>query len=283
MINMKCYSVVLLSINKTKKWIKSAAGVVSVVLFITSIILLAITWSDYGNFSERVATNINNILFGLATNLLGIIVTVSFVQYFIDRQSEKDKHRKENLKIKRYDRIMRVLLERYLMYFKCLTTPIEIRNKNDPLRMLDQFKFEDMCDLYRSSLYICEGLFESSIELFYESEEILRNYMVKMIQNINFKYNEQLKEIIMDFVEKSIEYDVRGAVLRNMTTYCGEKRNSETIMEYIKDTSQDWIGKEQRGKLNSNIMLPYTRLYKLLKIEIELIKGYEEYMNINIR
>ena len=33
------------------------------------------------------ANNINNILFGMATNLLGIIVTVSFVQFFIDKQN----------------------------------------------------------------------------------------------------------------------------------------------------------------------------------------------------
>lgn len=92
-------------INKMKKWIKSAAGVVSI------------------------------ILFGLATNLLGIIVTVSFVQHFIDKQSAKSEYREENLKIKRYDRFMSVLLTRYLMYFNCVTTPMERRSKNDPLRL----------------------------------------------------------------------------------------------------------------------------------------------------
>ncbi len=35
-----------------------------------------------GNFTEKTASNINNTLFGLGTNLLGIIVTVSFVQFF---------------------------------------------------------------------------------------------------------------------------------------------------------------------------------------------------------
>lgn len=265
-------------INKIKKWIKSAAGVVSIILFVTSIILLMAACSEYGHFSERMANNINNILFGLATNLLGIIVTVSFVQHFIDRQNEKNEYREENLKIKRYDRFMSVLLTRYLMYFNCVTTPMEKRSENNPLRLSSQFEFKDMCDLHKQSLYTCEGIFESSIELFYKSEEILRNYMIEMIQNIDFKYNEQLKEIIMEFVEKSIEYDMRGAVLGNMTTHSGGKQMTETIMEYIKEPSYDWVGKGQRGELNSNMMLPYVQLFNLLKIEIELIGSYKNYI-----
>ena len=260
---------------KIKKWIKSAAGVVSIILFVTSIILLGAACSDYGNFSERTTNNVNNILIGLATNLLGIIVTVSFVQHFVDRQNEKDEHREENLKIKRYDRFMNILLTRYLMYLNCVTTPIERRSKNNPLRLSFQFEFEDMCDLHKQSLYTCEGIFESSIELFYKSEEKLRNYMIEMIQNIDFKYNDQLKEIIIQFVEKSIEYDMRGAILGNITTYSSGKQMTETIMEYIKDTSHDWVGKGQKGELNSNMMLPYVQLYSLLKIEIELIGNYK--------
>ncbi len=265
-------------ISKIKKWIKSAAGVVSIILFAISMILLAVACSDCGNLSDRMSNNINNILFGLATNLLGIIVTVSFVQHFIDKQNAKSEYREENLKIKRYDRFMSVLLTRYLMYFNCVTTPMERRSENDPLRLSSQFEFEDMCDLHKQSLYTCEGIFESSIELFYKSEEILRNYMIEMIQNIDFKYNEQLKEVIMQFIEKSIEYDMRGAILGNIKTYSGEKQMTETIMECIKEASYDWVGKGQRGELNSNMMLPYVQLYSLLKIEIELIGSYKKYI-----
>ncbi|WP_416829622.1 hypothetical protein, partial [Helicobacter ganmani] len=59
-------------VNKMKKWIKSAAGIVSITLFVISIILLLVAIClDYENFSN----NINNTLFSLATNLLGIIIT----------------------------------------------------------------------------------------------------------------------------------------------------------------------------------------------------------------
>ena len=266
-------------IDKIKKWIKTAAGIASIILLAISIILLLVSIClDYVNFSEKIINNINNILFGLATNLLGIIVTISFVQYFIDRQNEKDERIEEYLKIKRHDRLMNVLMIRYAMYLNCVVTPIERRNKTDPLKLSSQFKFEDICNLYKHSLYLCEGYFESSIELFYKAEERLRNYMIKMTQDIDFKYNEPLKEIIMQFVEKSIELDMRGAVLGNMTAHVGEEKMTEFVMKTIKDTSYDWLGKMQRGELGSNIMVPYIQLYKLLKIEIKLIEDYKNYI-----
>ena len=89
--------------RKIKKWLKSAAGTISVILFIVSIILLGMACSEYGKFTERMANNINNILFGIGTNLLGIIVTVSFVQHFLDEQSSKTEHKEENDKIKIYN------------------------------------------------------------------------------------------------------------------------------------------------------------------------------------
>lgn len=267
--------------RKIKKWLKSAAGTISVILFIVSIILLGMACSEYGKFTERMANNINNILFGIGTNLLGIIVTVSFVQHFLDEQSSKTEHKEENDKIKRYNRYMEILISRYIMYYTCVITPIDKRNKVQVALSLD-FNFEDMCDLYKESLYTCEGIYESSIELFYKAEERLRNYMIEMVQNIDFKYNEPLKEIILQFIEKSAGYDMRGAILNNVKVFMGNKKMTEVIMENMKDRNAGWIEREKTGKLNSNVMLPYVQLYKLLKIEAELLCQYEKYVDDEI-
>ena len=82
----------------------------------------------------------------------------------------------------------------------------------NPLEIKNDFIFEDMCDLYEQSLYTCEGIFEPSIVLLYKAEEKLRNYIIDMVENIDFKYNEELLQILMRFVESSIEYDMRGAI-----------------------------------------------------------------------
>ena len=55
---------------------------------------------------------------------------------------------------------MTVLINRYLMYFHCVTTPINKRKNENPLEIKNDFIFEDMCDLYEQSLYTCEGIFE---------------------------------------------------------------------------------------------------------------------------
>ena len=72
--------------------------------------------------------------------------------------------------IKLYDRFMTVLINRYLMYFHCVTTPINKRKNENPLEIKNDFIFEDMCDLYEQSLYTCEGIFEPSLVLFYKAE-----------------------------------------------------------------------------------------------------------------
>ena len=66
--------------EKITLWIKSAAGKISIFLMIMSIIILALACSFWGNFTEKTASNINN---GLGTNLLGIIVTVSFDRNYL--------------------------------------------------------------------------------------------------------------------------------------------------------------------------------------------------------
>ena len=43
-----------------------------------------------------------------------------------------------------------------------------------------------------------------------------------------------------------------------------------------------WIEREKKGKLNSNVMLPYVQLHKLLKIEAELLCQYEKYVDDEI-
>ena len=97
------------------------------------------------------------------------MATVSFVQYFIDKQNEKQAQQEEATLIKRYDRFMEVLIKRYLMYFHCVTTPMDKRQNENPLELKNDFNFEDMCDLYEQSLYTCEGIFEPSIVLFYKA------------------------------------------------------------------------------------------------------------------
>ena len=111
------------------------------------------------------ANNINNILIGLATNFIGIMVTVSFVQYFIDKQNKEEERKEEIEKILRYNKIMKLLIARYTLFFQCVTSPIEKRKEyalsNDLLR---DFLFSDLADLYKLSGVLSVELLRPSIE-----------------------------------------------------------------------------------------------------------------------
>ena len=265
--------------RKLKFWIKTEAGTISTVLFIVSIILIVTACLLGAVFEGNSAANINNILLGAATNLWGIIVTVSFVQYFIDKQDEKREKAEEVALIKRYHRVMSVLIKRYLMYRYCVITPIDQRQKGNPYVISCDFSLLDMKDLYQPSTYICEGLGEPSIFLFYKAEKNLRKYMIDMIENINFKYNEELYQIILSFIENSINWNMRGAILGNVDM-CGTGENSySSIVEGLMNTEENWIERWEEGTLTGNIMFPYVTLYKLIKTEMELLLQYDKYIN----
>lgn len=91
---------VVVFMKKVKAWLNSIAGRVGVVLTALSVLLIAVGYSDFGSgyLSQREADNANNLLFGLATNLFGLVITVSIVQVIFDRQDEKRAKLKEKNK-----------------------------------------------------------------------------------------------------------------------------------------------------------------------------------------
>lgn len=259
--------------EKITLWIKSAAGKISIFLMIMSIIILALACSFWGNFTEKTASNINNILFGLGTNLLGIIVTVSFVQFFLDKQNEKVEYAYEREKILRFDRIMQILIQYYIMYFNTITTPMSQRGSVSPTEIKQQFSFTDMKDLYSQSLFLRNKGYEPAITAFYDAELELRKYCTEFASQVDFKYNQDILNDLTQFVEVSLSYDVRNAVLGNMTMKLGEKTYIEVIQDFIGDSEHDWVS-EIHNKNNSNMMAPYVCLFEMLNLQKTLIAQY---------
>lgn len=266
-------------IREMLKWRKTAAGKISIILLISSVILLVIACSPWGNFTERTANNINNILFGIATNLLGIIVTVSFVQYFIHKQDEQEELIQEKNMIIKYNRVMNLFLKKYKKYYNCVTNPMAERKNIDALTLNPKFQFQDMRDMYRQSLFLSDGFYEPSIVLFYRAEDNLRSYIIKMLENIQFKYHEELYDLLIEFVELSQSIDVRGSILDDILVKKIDEKFLKEIEGYIKEAEQHkWVEKALEGNLVSNVMLPYVQLYWLIQKEAELLIRYEEYI-----
>lgn len=268
--------------DKFKRWLHSAAGKVSKALIIVSAVLICLIFSSYGeNFlSIETANTINNILIGVATGLIVLVVTVSFVEYTFDKQDKEKERREEILKIKHYDKYMRTLIQRFIMFYISVTTRIEDRKSDrldDPFN--HKFNFSDLADMYLTSMYISEGFLEPSIVLFYRAEENLRAYMLRMLESIEFRYSEELEKILIEFVTKSADLDMRGNILGAIQTRSGKKEKlSECVSSMISDKNSDWLGKYARGELSGNLMLPYVIFYYNVQDQIRLLKKYLDYL-----
>jgi hypothetical protein len=269
--------------DKFLSWIRSAAGRVSIILLIVSALLLLATWSNYdlGFMNERTAELANNCLIGLATNLIGIVFTVSFVQYFIDKQDKEREQKEEAEKILRYHKYMQILVRRYLMFYISLTTRLEDRTKQmeiDDNVFNRQFTFSDMADMFQTSLFLTEGFSDTSIELFYKAEHELREYMLRMLENIDFKYYKNISVLLLDFTTKSKNLDMSGQIYERVIM----KKNGvgkeviDKISTMIADKSEDWIGKLNRGELQGNIILPYVLLFCTIQGQVRMIKEYTD-------
>lgn len=251
---------------------------VRLIIISIGIILIIIAFSSLGSFDEFTANNVNSLLISLGTNFIGIWITISFVQYFLDKQSEKDEKHQENVTILRYNRVMNILLQRYFGYCFCVTTPIAERNKYDSFTPNTEFVFSDMCDMYKIAALTIDNLMDTVIVSFYKSEDKIHRYVDRMIENIPFEYNMNLAEILMAISEIHLTLDSKEAILGNINIMSGERPLSETVSDYIKSNSDDWVKMFDMGQLQSNIMFPYVLLYKKLKKEIELFNEYQKYI-----
>ena len=75
--------------------------------------------------------NIRGIFIGIGTGLITTAITSSIIQYFIDVEKEKEEKAKEKEEILRIDKVLSILLYKYLKYFYCVVVPLKKRKKED--------------------------------------------------------------------------------------------------------------------------------------------------------
>ena len=105
-----------------------------------------------------------------------------------------------------------------------------VKNKD----LLRDFSFTDMADLYKLSTVLSVELLRPSIELFYEAEQMLRNYMIEMIKNIDFKYNKNIENVLIEFIKKSKEMDVSGVIINNQQILLEIKKVPKRFLRVLK-------------------------------------------------
>lgn len=150
--------------SKISSWFKTSAGKLTVLLLFFCLVLLGISFLPIFKTSSHLRDNFENIIIGIGTNIFGIIITVSFVQFILDKQNEKEARKAE--KIIRFYQIMSFRIEKYFQVFAQITTPLSVFSQQKEKQINLDFKFEDMKDLYFPCLLIAESQ-HSAISVFY--------------------------------------------------------------------------------------------------------------------
>ncbi|MEL7654279.1 MAG: hypothetical protein AAGU75_00025 [Bacillota bacterium] len=220
-------------------------------------------------------TLIEDYLVGLVTEIIGILITILFVQLMFDRKSKEDRQQKECTMILNHHRVMSILMSRYVAAFFCVTTSIDERINNN-MHMKPKFKIKDMSTMFYPSYLSRASFSESAIEGFFEAELSLRNYMMSMVSEMDFEFFPFISDILLNFIETSISHDVRSSILDVKNTKVGEERGIDYYSKLMSEHCDEFYEKYKSGNSSGNIMIPIVNLYDMMNTERDIIIQYTE-------
>lgn len=221
---------------------------------------------------------LNEYASGIVTELIGIIVTLIFVQIIFDKNSMIKEKKAEADAILRCYKVLKSLTNWYVVYYVCVSTPIEERNiRTSDIsieNMNEKFDLKDMRDLYFPTLLVRDTT-KSSAKAFCESEKRLREYMIHMLENIDFKHFPKLASTLEEYINISINYDVSEGILSQENTMLGEQRATEFAHDLLLNEADSFYSRRLAGEeLSGNIMDNFIILYEVMKKECKIIKEY---------
>ena len=221
-------------------------------------------------------SNADSFLISLASGLLGLIITIGIIQCILDKRVAINSKNKENKNILRFHALMKLHIKNYkAALFEIITTD-SWQNEFDENLPID-INLKDLYNCDKPCLLVCSLPGVSKIENYHIKEQNLASYMIKMVENIDFDYNENLKHLLIEFINTS-SYT---SITKNIIGYTKNKTSSgRTPHEIFKDTiitsSDKLIAEFEEGKLGGNIFYSYVFFYKALKIELDIIELYEK-------
>jgi K+ transporter len=218
---------------------------------------------------------------GTITEIIGIIITIIFVQLLFDKKNEDDSRAEELLKIVRANKIVNLLVERYSNFLHCMIHDYKEWEKIVP-SLETNFQISEMQYLHENCLLLKTGYNRSSISIFYENELELRNIFISIIQNIDFKYFPEISTLILEYVNASYQCDARGAILNNETMVMGrgkpdQKSMKEFIREALKNDAKEYMEKLLKcDVMLPNVMFPYVNLYLMINVQKSVLLQYKK-------
>jgi hypothetical protein len=179
-----------------------------------------------------------NTFDGFSTEMLGAIATLFCIQFVFDKHNEKDAIVREKNAIMRANSIIYPIINRYE---KILNHLIWYHDSNKALPPSGSTVGALSLDLKLSDLEFIHVSCSDGITYDYESfgiglisvEKELLTAISNVLQNVDFVYNEEIKNVLVNFVEIAGDNSSLGMIERNQTQIV--IRGNDDCREKVRD------------------------------------------------
>lgn len=221
---------------------------------------------------------IKEVCYDLSVGVFSAMILIWFIDEINEHIQDNKSKNKEIDEIRRSDRLLQLYIERYKLFYYCVVTPIKQRDFKNII-IPEEFMLKDMSDLFQTTLLTSEGIFDTAIECFLLAEAELKAEIESTIRNVNFEYFLEIRECLEEFVEVSLKYNQKNALLEAKTATAGHDTISKIVSEALKTTADEFYETFKKGEDQiANLMHPYIFLYEMLKAQHNVIKKYEKEM-----
>lgn len=177
-------------------------------------------------------------------------------------------------KLRQYYIFLKSIMERYLIEAYAVTTPVAKRKfPEDVLHHQFQFSFNDMSDLYKTSLLLYDPPYTPVIAIFLELQDKLYSELRRMVSDVDISYWPQLETYVHSFLKECNDFGFKGSILSCAHTTLNNK-DAEFLSKLIKDHEGELKA------LPSNAINQFIALYVMLKKNIAFVQMIAEEMKL---
>ena len=153
-----------------------------------------------------------------------------------------------------------------------------IRPGGKPLEPYDQnFRLNDMKDMYQSTLLMNASRLSPAIEGYFEIADRLRKETIDLIKNVDLRHFPEIEKLCLELASILEKYDRSKEILSALRLKLGKI----PMTEHIRDSLRDYSGDHQ-PLTGANILNGYILLYHQIKLLMELLPRLQTEVNKEI-
>ena len=242
----------------------------------STILLLSILFVLFLLDSNDRSNIISNLISGTSTEIIGAIITLWVVQLLFDKHKTSLEEKEERKKILNLDKILSIFIRQYeILLYITINDYGKDREKLSKYSLCEDFDITQLQYAHNECLLLNKAFYCSNIHYFLKTELELQKIIISSLQNIDFRYHNEIYKRLYGYVETSIAYDIRDAIKQNDEIIKKERaQKSHNHLNNIKNLITNHIKNYNPQKQPSNLMYSYFLLYEMINIEKKYLCEY---------